>query len=77
MSDPSSLEALQAFHRQLVATCEHRIKNIEYLQQSLDAHAEQFKKLLEKPPRKKESRDAVQSGPFNTQQHTACPRSIG
>ncbi len=62
MADANSLEALQAFHRELVATCEQRILNIEVLQQSLHTHAEQFKKLLDKPPRKKESRDAVQSG---------------
>ncbi len=68
MSDPNSLEALQAFHKQLVATCEHRLQNIELLQHSLQLHAQLFKKLLDRKPRKKESRDAVQSGRFTTPQ---------
>ncbi len=62
MAEANTLEALQAFHRELVATCEQRILNIEALQQSLESNAEQFRKLLDKPTRKKESRDALKTG---------------
>ena len=62
MSDVNALEALQTLHGELVAACEHRLENSQLLIYSLNAHAPQFKKLLDKQPRKKESRDAVQAG---------------
>ncbi|EPE10353.1 nuclear pore complex subunit [Ophiostoma piceae UAMH 11346] len=62
MSDPSTLEDLQALHRELVAVSEHRYDNLEALDISLQDHAAQFQKLLDKRPRKAESRKAVESG---------------
>ena len=65
MSDPSTLEDLQALHRELVAVSEHRYDNLEALDAALQDHAVQFQKLLDKRPRKAESRTAVESGEHN------------
>lgn len=62
MSDTNALEALQILHRDLVAVCEHRFESLQLLEQSLEAHTKEFEKLLARPARRKESRDAVQSG---------------
>lgn len=62
MSEIGTLEALQGLHQELVAACDHRFENVEILRQALQAHAEAFKKLLDKPARSQTSRTAVQSG---------------
>lgn len=62
MSEATALEALQALHRDLVAVCDHRFESLQALEQQLDAHAAAFKELLNKPPRRTESRNAVTSG---------------
>ncbi len=62
MSDTNSLEALLALHRELVALSERRSEAHQLLLQSLGAYAELFRNLLDKPARKKQSRDAVESG---------------
>jgi hypothetical protein len=65
MSELGALEGLQALHRELLAACEHRFENVEWLEQLLLAHSDAFKKLLDKPARDAKSRSAVQSGWFN------------
>ncbi|EFW99544.1 nuclear pore complex subunit [Grosmannia clavigera kw1407] len=62
MSDASTLEALQAFHRELIAVSEHRLDNLQLLDPLLAAHADRFKSLVDKEPRKQESRRTVESG---------------
>ncbi|TPX09838.1 uncharacterized protein E0L32_009029 [Thyridium curvatum] len=62
MAEANALEALQALHTNLVALAEHRIIDLEILRQLLDLQGPSFKDLLDKPARRKESRDAVQSG---------------
>ncbi|CAN8096727.1 unnamed protein product [Discula destructiva] len=62
MTESSPLEALEALHRELVAVCEHRFESLHVLEQELDAHAQAFKKLLDKPPRSENSRNAVKTG---------------
>ncbi|KJR80819.1 nuclear pore complex protein Nup205 [Sporothrix schenckii 1099-18] len=62
MADVSTLEALQALHRELVAVSEHRYEGLEALDAGLQDHAGQFKKLIDKKPRSAESRKAVESG---------------
>lgn len=62
MSETSPLEALEALHRELVAVCEHRFETFHILEQELDAHAQAFQKLLDKPVRSETSRNAVKSG---------------
>lgn len=62
MSETSPLEALEALHRELVAACEHRFETFHILEQELDAHAQAFRKLLDKPARSETSRNAVKTG---------------
>lgn len=62
MAEVTALDGLQALHRELVAACEHRFESLHQLEQELDAHAEAFKKLLDKRPRSNASRDAVKTG---------------
>lgn len=62
MAEANALEALQALHTNLVALAEHRIIDLEILRQLLDLQGPSFQDLLDKPARRKESRDAVQSG---------------
>jgi nuclear pore complex protein Nup205 len=62
MAEVTALDGLQALHRELVAACEHRFESLHLLEQELDAHAEAFKKLLDKRPRSNASRDAVKTG---------------
>lgn len=66
MSDLSTLEALQALHRELVAVSEHRYDGLEALDAGLQDHALMFKKLIDKRPRKAESRKAVELGEHKT-----------
>ncbi|KAI0382872.1 nucleoporin Nup186/Nup192/Nup205 [Hypomontagnella monticulosa] len=75
MAEEGSLEALQALHRDLVTTADALKQDREtqgplllsQLPQNplLETLAGRFKRLLEKPGRKKESRDAVLSGKVN------------
>ncbi|OAA62036.1 nuclear pore complex subunit [Niveomyces insectorum RCEF 264] len=62
MSDATTLEAFQALHRELVAVCEYRNDGLDILNVALEDHAEQFRNLISKKPRKQESRKAVESG---------------
>lgn len=62
MSDANVLEALQALHRELLAVSEHRFDGLSFLDTALAAHADLFKNLVDKKPRKQESRKAVESG---------------
>lgn len=62
MSETSPLESLEALHRELVAVCEHRFESLHILEQELDAHAQAFRKLLDKPARSETSRNVVKTG---------------
>jgi nuclear pore complex protein Nup205 len=62
MAELASLESLQALHHDLTAICERRFENLQLLEQSLQDHAEAFRKLLTKPTRNAKSRSAVESG---------------
>ncbi|KAI3399397.1 hypothetical protein diail_7124 [Diaporthe ilicicola] len=62
MAEVTALDSLEALHRELVAVCEHRFESLHILEQELDAHAEAFKKLLDKRTRSNASRDVVRTG---------------
>ncbi|KAK7737793.1 hypothetical protein SLS53_006413 [Cytospora paraplurivora] len=62
MAEVTPLDALEALHRELVAVCEHRFETLHILELQLDAHAQAFKKLLDKKPRSNASRDAIKTG---------------
>lgn len=62
MSEPGKLESLQALHAELVPACEHHFENVQFLEQSLLAHADAFKRLLDKPARDSKNRATVQTG---------------
>lgn len=62
MTEISPLDALEALHRELVAVCEHRFESLHVLELELDAHAQAFKRLLDKPARSDKSRNAVRTG---------------
>lgn len=62
MAEVTPLDALEALHRELVAVCEHRFESLHILELQLDAHAQAFKKLLDKKPRSNASRDVVKTG---------------
>lgn len=64
MAEVTPLDALEALHRELVAVCEHRFESLHILELQLDAHAQAFKKLLDKKPRSNASRDVVKTGPL-------------
>ena len=62
MSEPGTLESLEALHKELLPASEYRFENVQFLEQSLLAHADAFRKLLDKPARDSKHRAAVQSG---------------
>lgn len=62
MSEPGNLESLQALHVELTSACERRFENVQFLESLLLAHADAFKKLLDKPARNATNRSTVQTG---------------
>lgn len=62
MAESSSLEGLQNLHRDLVALCENRLPNLERLWIQLQDRVEEFRKLLDKPPRNEVSRKSLGIG---------------
>jgi nuclear pore complex protein Nup205 len=57
-----SLERLQGLYEDLVAFSETRLANIERLWLELEASIEDFRKLLDKPPKSNASRQALATG---------------
>lgn len=64
MAEISTLEALQAFHQELIAVREGRAGAAETLENGLllGAFETELDRLWDKPPKKQDSRDAVQKG---------------
>lgn len=62
MDEPGSLEALQLLHKDLLALSESRFNTIDRLENQLQSHVEEFKKLLDKPPRNNDSRQKLSKG---------------
>ncbi|PSR78098.1 nucleoporin Nup186/Nup192/Nup205 [Coniella lustricola] len=62
MTEINPLDALEALHRELVAVIEHRFESLHVLELQLDAHAQAFKKLLDKPAKNEGSRNTIKTG---------------
>jgi nuclear pore complex protein Nup205 len=62
MSAYGSLEGLQSLHRDLVALSESRLPNVERLWTQLQSRVEEFRVLLEKPPKNDTSRQSLSKG---------------
>lgn len=62
MTEPTSLESLQALHADLLAFSEERLFHVERLEIQLDAHIKDFRGLLDKKPRNEQSRQKLSAG---------------
>ena len=62
MAGQDNLDSLRDLHQDLIALSESRLANIERLCVDLEAHIDEFKRLLDKPPRNDASRSIVLSG---------------
>lgn len=64
MAEPTSLESIQALHADLLALSESRLLHIERLGNQLEAHIKDFRDLLDKKPRKDQSRQKLATGAY-------------
>jgi nuclear pore complex protein Nup205 len=62
MAELQSLESLEALYADLIALSENKLSSLERLGMELDAHLGDFKNLLDKKPRKEQSRKSLASG---------------
>lgn len=62
MTDPHSLEGLRGLHQDLLALSEARFTNVERLWIELESRIEEFRELLDKPPKNEKSRQTVLAG---------------
>lgn len=62
MTSQNSLEGLRGLHQDLVALEESQLRNIERLWAELEARVDEFRKLLDKPPKNDSSRKTLLSG---------------
>ena len=68
------MESLETLFLDLRALSESRLSNVERLEAQLNAHIEDFKKLLDKKPRNEESRKSLATGKisYHTSVVQAC-----
>lgn len=76
MAGISSLESLQLLHSDLLALSESRLYNVNRLWSQLESKIAEFKKLLDKAPRKEQSRTALTSGRNKCLQLIAAPTEL-
>jgi Nuclear pore complex scaffold, nucleoporins 186/192/205 len=57
-----SLERLQGLYQDLTAFSESRLANVERLWHELEASIDDFRKLLDKPPKNNASRESLAKG---------------
>lgn len=62
MAETGSIEALTQLKEDLLALSQSRLRTVDELSIQLEKHIEEFKKLLDKPPRKPESRQTLSTG---------------
>jgi nuclear pore complex protein Nup205 len=64
MDDIDALGGLRGLYQDLSTISESSIPNIDRLCVELEAHLQDFRKLLDKPPKNNGSRQSVLSGKF-------------
>lgn len=64
MPELGGLERLESLHRDLLSLSQLRLLNVERLWVQLEAHIEEFRRLLEKVPRNEQSRESLATGTF-------------
>ncbi|KAI9703133.1 MAG: hypothetical protein M1836_007698 [Candelina mexicana] len=62
MVDTEGLESFRGLYRDLLASAESRLPNVERLWAELEVRIEDFKNLLDKPPKSDSSRQLISSG---------------
>ena len=62
MADEDSLEGIRGLHQDLLVVSESQLPALERLFAELEARIADFRKLLDKPPKKEQSRQALCSG---------------
>lgn len=65
MEERDAATGLRGLYQDLSALSASSFVNIERLRVELETHIDDFKKLLDKPPKNNTSRQAVLSGEFN------------
>lgn len=65
MAELGDLEELELLHRDLLAQAELRLPNIDRLWNQLEVRIDEFRRLLDKPPRNEQSRNSLSSGMSN------------
>lgn len=62
MTDPEAVDRLRGLFQDLCAYTDSRLQNVDRLWQELEATIDDFRLLLDKPPKNDTSRRAVLSG---------------
>ncbi len=62
MTDSDSLDGLRGLHQDLLALSEARLSSVERLWVELESRVEEFRKLLDKPPKNERSRQTLLGG---------------
>lgn len=62
MAESEAIEGLRGLQQDLIALEESRLRNVERLWIDLEARVEEFRNLLDKPPKNESSRKKVLSG---------------
>ena len=62
MGDRDTLAGLRGLYQDLSSLTESSFVNIDRLRDELEAHIDDFRKLLDRPPKNNSSRQAVLSG---------------
>lgn len=62
MTVPDNLTSLRGLHQDLLALEKSQLLNVERLWEELESRIDEFRKLLDKSPRKEASRNAILSG---------------
>lgn len=62
MAESEAIDGLRGLQQDLIALEESRLRNVERLWVDLEARVQEFRNLLDKPPKNESSRKQVLSG---------------